>query len=53
MEDGAKNYWTKLHCQNCEYDNEVEIPKGITEDQYSEKLICTFCGCRVIQLGQK
>ncbi len=43
-------YICKIKCNNCNYgypyDEEMEIPKGIKEKDWSKQTECPRCGCK-------
>ena len=49
---GKKNevYIAKVKCRNCDfgypYDDDMEVPKGMTFDQFSKQTECPDCGCK-------
>jgi len=40
-----KKYKVKIHCSNCYNNEDVEIDKGKTVDEFCNDCRCPICGC--------
>ena len=41
----SEKYKVKIHCSNCYGNDEVEIDKGKTVDEFCNDYRCPVCGC--------
>ena len=43
-----ETYCVTITCDNCDGDNEIYIPKGVTKEEFlKEDKICEDCGCNL------
>lgn len=47
----GKTYHIYTKCGNCGVNIFIEIPKGVTVNDYLQDKECEKCGCMVIQAG--
>jgi hypothetical protein len=46
-------YKTNVWCNNCNCFSEVQIPRGVTVNQFIESGACPACGCATLVAGYK